>query len=562
MSTRLQGLRAVLVTVVLAALATFAPAGAAQADTYTPIYGSGSTWSQNAIDQWVREVKKFGITVSYGGGGSSTGRSQFHQGVTDFGVSEIPYQGVDPLSGQPDVSDRPYAYMPIVAGGTTFMYNLKVGGKQLAGLRLSGETIAKIFTGGIRDWSDPAITKDNNGRQLPKKKIVPVVRSDGSGTTAQFTLWMSKQYPDIWNAYTKRLTGKAGGMTSYYPSDKSIGMLGQPNSTQLAGFIKAAYGDGTIGYVEYSYAKDFTYAKVLNKAGYYTEPTDFNVAVALQHARLNTDKSNPRLYLTQVLDGVYAAPEKQAYPLSSYSYMIIPTSQTGQNPFERKTTPNTGRTLSAFAYYFLCEGQARAGELGYSPLPANLVQAGLQQVARIPGSERKPVDIKGCNNPTFDGTNLKRNILVEKAPVPPVCDAVGQGPCGFTASGIGKGGGGAPVAAAPGAAPVPGASPKPGGKAPAAGLPAAAAPVPGAAPAAGGTTAPADPEAPPVAAAGDAQVVAGGSELAGTVTNLGGARNSGSMIGVLAAVSAALILALLFTPAIAGALIRRRRDGR
>ena len=77
--------------------------------------------------------------------------------------------------------------MPIVAGGTSFMYNLKIGGKRVTNLRLSGETLAKIFTGGITTWNDPAIEADNPGSTLPARKIVPVVRSDGSGTTAQLT---------------------------------------------------------------------------------------------------------------------------------------------------------------------------------------------------------------------------------------------------------------------------------------------------------------------------------------------------------------------------------------
>ena len=93
----------------------------------------------------------------------------------------------------------------------------------------------------------------------------------------------------------------------------------------IAGFA----GNGTIGYVEYSYPlnKDYPVVKVLNKAGYYVEPTQYNVAVALTKAQINQDK-NSQLYLTQILDDVYRHTDPRAYPLSSYSYMIIPTGPT------------------------------------------------------------------------------------------------------------------------------------------------------------------------------------------------------------------------------------------
>ncbi len=152
--------------------------------------------------------------------------------------------------------------MPVVAGGTSFMYHLEIGGKLYTGLRLSGETISKIFTGKITNWDDPAITADNNGFKLPATKIIPVVRSDGSGTTAQFTTWMDNQYPSLWRPFCQ-----CTGLTSYYPIKD--GMVAKDGSVGVAGHISASYGNGTIGYVEYSYALNDNYpvAKVLNKAG-------------------------------------------------------------------------------------------------------------------------------------------------------------------------------------------------------------------------------------------------------------------------------------------------------
>jgi ABC-type phosphate transport system substrate-binding protein len=146
---------------------------------------------------------------------------------------------------------------------------------------------------------------------------------------------------------------------------------------------------GTITYVEYSYALNTGYpvAKVLNKSGYYVEPTPNNTAVGLLKATVNTNASSPA-YLTANLSGVYNNTDRRSYPLSSYSYIVVPTK------LEGTFSLNKGRTLGAFAYYFLCEGQRQAPALGYSPLPKNLVEAGLTQVKRIPGVELQKVDSK------------------------------------------------------------------------------------------------------------------------------------------------------------------------
>ncbi|WP_239394899.1 substrate-binding domain-containing protein, partial [Frankia sp. CiP3] len=144
---------------------------------YAAVAGSGSTWSEIMISQWVRDVRKNGLPVNYTGNGSSSGRSDYWNGLNDFAVSEIPFQPRIPGSNDTDelplAARRPYAYLPIVAGGTSFMYHLTVAGKQVTNLRLSGETLTKIFTGVITNWSDAAITRDN-GRQLPDKAITPV----------------------------------------------------------------------------------------------------------------------------------------------------------------------------------------------------------------------------------------------------------------------------------------------------------------------------------------------------------------------------------------------------
>ncbi|MFC7219892.1 phosphate ABC transporter substrate-binding protein PstS [Streptomyces polyrhachis] len=419
-----------LLTALLAALVVLChqlPTSPAFAAGYVKVSGAGSTWSQNALDQWRANVKQYGMTVNYSGTGSSDGRNQFRNGTVDFAVSEIPY-GIKDNGVVDQPPPRRYAYMPIVAGGTAFMYNLRIAGKRVTNLRLSGQVIAKIFTGGIRTWNDPAIKADNPGlaAALPARRIVPVVRSDGSGTTAQFTTWLADRHGGIWDAYCKRagVSTMPCGTTSNYPTASGLGFVAQSGSSGVAGYVAGPANVGTITYVEYSYAKEttgFPVAKVLNENGYYVEPTASNVAVALTHAQIETDRSSPR-YLTQKLHPVYTqSTDPRVYPLSSYSYMIVPTA------VENNFSEAKGRSLGAFAYYFLCEGQRNVDDLGYSPLPVNLVKAGFEQVKKIPGVDAQRINLQGCRNPTFssDGTNT----LARTAPRPPACDKKGPTQC-------------------------------------------------------------------------------------------------------------------------------------
>jgi phosphate ABC transporter phosphate-binding protein len=435
---------AVLVTLGLIGMIAALPAQAAT--NYVAISGAGSTWSANAISAWVADVHQFGMTVNYASSGSSDGRTQFANNTVDFGVSEIPYGLTD--NGHVDTPPaRKYAYMPIVAGGTSFMYNLKIGSKRVDNLRLSGATIAGIFTGNITKWSDPAIKADNPALALPARKIIPVVRSDGSGTTAQFSLWMSKKYPAVWNAYCAK-AGRASspcGVTSQFPTVPGSNFTAQSGSLGVSGYVKADSSDGAITYVEYSYPLNlnFPVVKVLNASGYYTLPTASNVAVGLLKATINKDKNSSN-YLTQNLDGVYANSDRRTYPLSSYSYMIIPTDNSGSFSTAK------GATLGAFAKFFLCEGQQQAENLGYSPLPINLVTAGLDQVKEIGGADKTPVKISTCHNPTVGANGT--NALAKSAPYPPSCDKQGTTQCtdstaghitsnsGSSSSGSGNGG--------------------------------------------------------------------------------------------------------------------------
>ncbi|MFC1410702.1 phosphate ABC transporter permease PstA [Streptacidiphilus sp. N1-12] len=392
------------------------PPARAAGSGYVPISGAGSTWSSNAMDAWTSDVLANGMRVNFSATGSSDGRAKYKNRAVDFAVSEIPYGITD--QGVPDnAPDDPFAYMPIVAGGTSFMYNLTIKGHRVTNLRLSGDVIAKIFTGVIAKWNDPAIKADNPGLALPPVPIVPVVRSDGSGTTAQLTTWMSQREEPVWDAFCTKTkhTQPPCGVTSFYPTtSKFIALNG---STGVSGFVSQQHNAGSITYVEYSYAKltGFPVVKMLNADHYYVEPTPYNVAVALTKAQINPN-------LTQNLSGVYDNPDPRAYPLSSYSYMILPVDRI---PADSHFTTDKGRTLGAFAYYFLCKGQSEAPDLGYSPLPKNLVVAALAVVGRIPGVQKQNIALSGCDNPTFSANGDGSNRLAQLAPYPSPCDKQG-----------------------------------------------------------------------------------------------------------------------------------------
>jgi phosphate ABC transporter phosphate-binding protein len=394
------------------------------ANTYVPISGAGSTWSQNALDQWIADVNQYGMQVNYAGTGSSDGRSEFLAGTVDFAASDIPFQS-NPTDGSAPENPAPgsYAYIPITAGGTSFMYNLTINGQRVTNLRLSGANIAKIFTGEITNWSDPAIAADNPQLTLPNESIVPVVRSDGSGSSFQFSAWMIAEYPSEWTSLCNA-SGRAPecGPSSYWPTTGN--MIAQNGDLGVAGYVAQSYAEGAIGYVNYSYALNakFPVAQMLNAAGYYTEPTPENVAVSLLKAQVDTtDVNNPALYLTENLTGVYTDSDPRTYPLSSYSYLILPTTVAGQ------FTTAKGATLAAFSYYAMCQGQQQSASLGYSPMPINLVEASFAQISKIPGAAKQNITIQSCDNPTFstNGTNL----LADEAPYPPSCDKEGSTQC-------------------------------------------------------------------------------------------------------------------------------------
>src|SRR5262245_63877785 len=344
--------------------------------------------SQIAMNHCRSDVNRLGLSVNYQGVGSTTGRQFFAAGTVDFGVSEIPFQPDDP-----NVT-RSFKYLPIVAGGTSMMYNLhSASGAQIRDLHLSPDTIADIFTGKITNWNDAQVRRDY-GSALPNTPIKVVVRSDGSGTSAQFSAYIAATQGATWANFA-HACGIPNAYTSFWP----YGMpgclpnaIGQRGSDGVANYVaNPGLGVGAVGYVEagYAIARRFPVVGVKNAAGNFALPTAYNVATALQHARLNPDS-------TQELSQVYTAPEGNAYPISSYSYMIVPT--------DDSISQEKGEVLGKFIVYFACTGQRAAQRLGYSPMPKPLVEFAFAAEKQIPGApDPPPVDGEHCNNPTLTG---------------------------------------------------------------------------------------------------------------------------------------------------------------
>ncbi len=421
--------RFAFVAALLGALVTLVgPARPAAAAAYVPIIGAGSTLSATAIHQWAANVAQIGMQVNYVGVGSTFGRADFKQGTVDWAASDIPYGVADGVSNDPPPS-RGFAYIPDTASATTFTYNLRIGSKRVTNLRLSGENIAKIFTSVLTQWNDPAIAADNPGLTLPAIPIVPVVRSDGSGSTAQLTQWMIATEGQYWTAYCAKVGRDPCTQTSSYPLLNGSRMVGQSGDLGVAGYVSQAAAAGAIGYVDNPTALQLglPVAKVLNVAGYYTQPTAGHVGVSLLKAKINMDPLDRATYLTADLSDVYTDPDPRTYELSSYSYMILPT----DTSFGFTTTK--GFTLGDFGKYLLCQGQSQVDALGYSALPINLVEAGFAQLKNVPGAQVPEVTtdiLRSCNNPTFstDGTNT----LAANDPQPQACDQQGPTQCAAT----------------------------------------------------------------------------------------------------------------------------------
>ncbi|WP_300679853.1 substrate-binding domain-containing protein [Nocardioides sp.] len=533
----------------------------ATAASYLRISGAGSSWAGNALTQWTTDVKAQGVTVDYNPNGSSLGRANFANRLTDFAVSEIPYKG--DTSDPQDNSSPGFSYgmLPVVAGGTSYMYNLQVNGKRLTTLKLSQAALAKIFSGQVTTWNDPIIAATNKGIALPAQRITVVVRADGSGATAQFTLWMMRQFPKDYAKLCAKAGCNADNATSYFPYQGLSNFVAQTGSNGVTTYT--ANTPYTINYDEYSYAQGvgFPVAQIENAAGFFTVPTDTAVAVALTQAKINTNKASAN-YLSQDLSAVYAYKDPRTYPISAYSYLMVPTQTYGS--FNNAK----GATLAYFSTYSLCEGQRTMGALGYSPLPMNLVLAAMDQVSRIPGLDSATASLiastkKGastgnanpCNNPTFKpGDSPSVNQLVKTAPFPEGCAAACQAPWTGVSAATNNG---------PGTKKGTKTGSSGGGTTPTAGTSVAAVPTAGSVPTgvpSAGSSVPATACDPDTGVCGGANVTTDGTQLTASPAVIDGQSTWGpAQVALILSVLIGLLL--IFAPAVVSRALDVRRPG-
>jgi len=316
---------------VVAAAAAFVPAKAAD------ISGAGATFPYPIYAKWADEYKKVtGNGLNYQSIGSGGGIKQIKAKTVTFGASDAPLPGKE-------LKEAGLAQFPMVMGGIVPVINLD--GVKPGELTIDGPTLAKIFLGDIKAWDDPAIRKLNPNVKLPSQAIAIVHRSDGSGTTFNFAYYLAEVSAD-WKS-------KVGVNTSVqWPS--GIGAKGNEGVANNVANTK-----GSIGYVEYAYAKQnkLTFTRMVNKAGKAVAPT----SEAFQAAAANADWNSQPGY------GVILAnqPGDSSWPMTAATWILV-----YKQPSDIAAT---GEALKFFAWAYK-EGGKSAEALDYVPMPANVVK--------------------------------------------------------------------------------------------------------------------------------------------------------------------------------------------
>lgn len=435
---------AVAVTLLLSALLSpVPPASAAPAR----INGSGSTYVALAMQQWVADAQTNGLQVNYLPTGSPDGLQSYANGLIDFAGTEAEFSALS-VGGGTDVGlGRGYQYVPSTAGAIAVMYNVDDrAGRKVDYLRLSRRTVARIFTGDISNWSDPAITDDNNGLQLPDQQIQVVYRGGQSGTTALFYDFVANVARDVFTPWAQRNNLPTNVRIIQLDSTPNFApkTLALNGSDQIAQFTASAAGKWSIAYDEFGYAKTYrvSTARVQNAAGEWVLPFADNISSALVDATLRPD-------LSQELSGVYNSGRADAYPLSAYSYIVTQCAPSPDRPTCKGPYPNPGtaETLARWLRYIACEGQTNMARIGYSPLPPNLSQEVANSIGRMTGSAPEQLNAGNCANPRFTSDRTGSG-----SPPDPLENVDFRGGAGGGGGGGGGSTGGGTQAAAGGAA--------------------------------------------------------------------------------------------------------------
>ena len=340
-----------LLSIVLAVGAV--PAGMAARTTIVAdtadLVGAGATFPAPLYQRWIREFTATpgAFSISYDAVGSGDGIKRFMAGTVDFGASDAAMND-DQISRV----QRGVKLIPATAGIIALAYNLP----GIEALRLSREVYSDIFLGRIRTWNDPRIQALNPDRRLPDLTIVPITRSDSSGTTWAFTNHLHA-ISAAW-----RTTGPGVGKKVDWPANS----MSSRYNEGVAARIK--YAQGSIGYVEYGIAKrsGLTMATLENKFGYYVQPGDGSGTVTLA----NTSTQMPpdlRLFIPDP-DG------KDSYPIVTYTWILV---------YRAYGNPAQAEKIKRFLHWGLSEGQKFATEYGYSPLPKPVTVLALDALAEV-----------------------------------------------------------------------------------------------------------------------------------------------------------------------------------
>ena len=334
-----------------ALLAGLLAAGTASAADIT---GAGATFPYPIYAKWAEAYKaRTGIGLNYQSIGSGGGIQQIKNTTVDFGASDAP------LSGD-DLAKTGLLQFPMVMGGIVPAYNLD--GVASGSLKITGPILADIYLGKIKKWDDAAIAKANPGAKLPSQAISVVYRSDGSGTTFNFTYYLSAVSPEF--------KSKVGSNTSVeFPAG-----LGGKGNEGVANFVKQT--KGSIGYVEYAYAlqNKLPYILVQNKDGAYPKPE----LKAFQAAAAGADwKSQPGF-------GVILAnqPGMESWPMTAATWILM-----------YQTTDKAANAADALKFFDWAyhNGQKLAEDLDYVPFPDAVVKQVEAYWGQMKGSDGKPV---------------------------------------------------------------------------------------------------------------------------------------------------------------------------
>ena len=314
----------------------------------TALTGAGATFPNPIYSKWFDAYnKKTGVQINYQSIGSGGGIKQYTEGTVDFGASDGPMtdEQLQAVGGH-------VIHIPTVMGAVVMTWNLpSLGDKRL---RFDGPTIADIYLGKITKWNDKRITELNPGVSLPNEDIIVVHRSDGSGTTYIFTDYLSKVSPE-WK-------GKVGNATSV---NWPVGLGGKGNEGVTQ---QVKQTEGAVGYVEliYAVANKLPYGDVKNAAGTFVTPSLESVTQAAASAKFakNTDF---RVSITN-------APGKGAYPISSFTWLLL---------YENPKDKAQAKTMVDFVKWALTDGQKFCADLGYAPLPDEVVKLEMAQLSKI-----------------------------------------------------------------------------------------------------------------------------------------------------------------------------------